>query len=145
MLLLREHGFKRRLAGAVNIYGGGGDCECEVLVVTPPLALPWRYTDSQVSEGRAWSCSAVWLLDRTCSACREENYTALERALTTIESDKERVRYSLLVNEDGMSYSKLRVGGDHTVSVDGRHVTFSVRKHALEGQLCLLVVMHTAA
>ena len=142
-LLWREHGFKRRLSGAFNIYEGGGDCECEVLIVTPPLALPWRYTDSQVAEGRVWSCSAVWLLDRTkCFARREEMYAALEKAMNTIETDKERVRYSLLVNEDGMISSKLRVGGDHNVSADGFHVTFSVRRHALEGQLCLMAVVH---
>jgi hypothetical protein len=142
-LLWRDHGFERTLAGAANVYDGGGDCLCDVLIVTPPLTLPWRYTAKQVAEGRVWSCSAVWLLDRTVPPRRkEETYTALEKALNTIARDKDRVRWSLLVNSDGMSYSRLRVGGDHNVSVDGRHFTFSVRKHALEGQLCLLAVHH---
>ena len=86
-----------------------------------------------------------------CAWCRtvpprrkEETYTALEKALNTIARDKDRVRWSLLVNSDGMSYSRLRVGGDHHVTVGGRHFTFSVRKHALEGHLCLLAVMHDA-
>lgn len=33
------------LTGHQNVYDGHGDFECDVLTVSPPIVLPWTYTD----------------------------------------------------------------------------------------------------
>jgi hypothetical protein len=140
---------ERYLQGAKNVYDDDGksDCLCDVITINPPMRLPWRYTEHQAQEGKVWACDALWFLDRRPRRQHggeeiRQRYLVLEKAINRIAQNKEGVRYSLLVNERGMCYSSARVGGDHHVSADGWNFTFSVRRHAETGDMCMLAVMH---
>nr|WRJ69836.1 hypothetical protein TetV2_00387 [Oceanusvirus sp.] len=141
--------FRKALPGAKNVYVAGREHEdvlCEVMSVVPAMHLPWRYTARQERECPPWKCTAVWFLNRSVPdgeiTQRTGDFALLEKAINTISQDKERARYTLLVNPDGMCYSPNRVGGDHHVSVDGHHFTFSVRRGGPARHLHLLAVKH---
>lgn len=126
-----------------------GEMRCEVLSIQPDLVLNWRYTKEQEETMQPWRCSRVWLH----AACLPEwrvlqgdmatrIFKDLQEAIETLVGDPESTRYTLLVNPDGISYDRRRLGGDHHVTVStGRKFCFSVRRGVREDDTILLAIV----
>jgi hypothetical protein len=113
---------------------------CDVVKISPPIHLPWRYTHEQEKKGDVWEFGSVWLHNaRPVEIGRQQaEYNMqdkmvrvdLERALAILKDNVDAARYTLLVNPDGMEYNPDRFGGDHQIFVpeSGRRFTLSVRR-----------------
>jgi hypothetical protein len=119
---------------------------CEVSLLTPRLNLYWRYTAEQERAAEKWECSTVWLHSRACpngEVYRADVYEDLRDCINQLAHHKssEKVRYSLLVNQQGMAYDANRLGGDcDLVAASGRPFTFSVRRDNVCNRKILLAI-----
>ena len=133
---------RRQLPHYTDFWSDGrGALWCDVYM-TPRLELYWRYTAEQERSGEKWDCSEVWLHDTRHS----ENTDVCEDLLDCINQlarnkSSDTVRYSLLVNQQGMFYDTNRFGGDcQFVAHSGRRFTFSVRRDDVGDRKILLAI-----
>ena len=130
------------------IRHNGGELRCEVFSVQPELVLNWRYTREQEGSMQPWRCGTVWLHAAWLPEWRVlqgevalETFRDLEEAIQTLVGNPESTRYSLLVNPDGISYDRRRLGGDHHVTTSsGKKFCFSVRRGVREEDKILLAI-----
>ena len=130
------------------IRHNGGELRCEVISVQPELVLNWRYTREQEGSMQPWRCGTVWLHAAWLPEWRVlqgevalETFRDLEEAIQTLVGNPESTRYSLLVNPDGISYDRRRLGGDHHVTTrSGKKFCFSVRRGVREEEKILLAI-----
>ena len=127
------------------VRGGGEPLWCDVIGMSRPLNLYWRYTDAQVADAVRWECPGVWLHSAAHdngSVYSAQLYVDLGEAVYQLARRKsdEAVRFSLLVNPDGMVYDANRLGGDYLFTTSsGRHFTFSVRRDRAQRKLLLAI------
>ena len=122
---------------------GRGALLCDILDLTPRLELYWRYTADQERSGEKWDCSAVWLHNRTCPSENTVVYEDLIDCINQLAHHKssDKIRYSLLVNQQGMCYDANRFGGDcQFMANSGRWFTFSVRRDDVGDRKILLAI-----
>ena len=122
---------------------GRGALLCDILDLTPRLEMYWRYTAEQDRSGEKWECSTVWLHNRPCPDENTDVYEDLIDCINQLAQHKssDKVRYSLLVNQQGMCYDANRLGGDcHFMARSGRRFTFSVRRDDVGDRNILLAV-----
>lgn len=118
---------------------------CDVIPLTPHLDMYWRYTEEQAASGQRWECPAVWLHSAAhdngavyVAALYQDLHAAVNQLAQSKGSDA--VRYSLLVDPEGMQYDDKRLGGDfHITAPSGRKFTFSVRRDSGGGKLLLAI------
>ena len=81
-----------------------------VLLLSPNLRIPWRYTNQMAQEGHVWNCTAVWIHCAHLPNGSIYNQALLDKvllALNIINSNIDAARFSLLV-EPAKLASRLR-------------------------------------